>query len=114
MTSTEDWIDIGAVGDVPLRGSRLINTVAGPIALFRTADGTFFAVDDRCPHGKGPLHQGIVHDHGVTCPLHNLVIDLKTGEAKGPEAFCVTTFPVREEAGRILFDVSALRQAEVA
>src|SRR3546814_1428166 len=48
--------------------------------LFRS-----FALDDRCPHSGGPLSQGIVQGHAVTCPLHNWLISLETGEAQGAD-----------------------------
>lgn len=114
MSGKERWHDVGAVDEVPLRGARVVKTPAGPVALFRTADGSFFAIEDRCPHKAGPLSQGIVHGRSVTCPLHNLVIDLTNGKADAPEGGCVATFPVRTEGERILLDLMALERAQVA
>ncbi len=42
-------------------------------------------MDDRCPHKGGPLSEGIVHGRQVTCPLHNWVFDMDTGEAQGAD-----------------------------
>ena len=53
--------------------------------MFRSADDDVFALDDRCPHKGGPLSQGIVHNKRVTCPLHNFVIELASGEAVAPD-----------------------------
>ena len=75
------WVDIGALTDVPLRGARVLKTVQGCVAVFRTGDEEVFATDDRCPHKGGPLSEGIVHGNRVTCPLHNWVFDLNTGAA---------------------------------
>ena len=89
-----DWIDIGAVDDIPLRGARVRRRRRdGRIAVFRTGDDEVFALDDRCPHKGGPLSQGIVHGRAVTCPLHNWVISLETGEALGADEGCVRTHP---------------------
>jgi nitrite reductase/ring-hydroxylating ferredoxin subunit len=52
------WTDVGAVTDVPLRGSRRVPTASGDVAIFRTGDGRVFALVDRCPHKGGPLSQG--------------------------------------------------------
>ena len=79
------WIDIGAIDDIPLQGARVVKTPLGCLAVFRTADDTVFALEDRCPHKNGPLSQGIVHDRFVTCPLHNWVISLETGQAQGAD-----------------------------
>src|SRR2546421_3473398 len=97
-----NWIEIGALDDIPVLGSRVVRTASGNIAVFRTHDDAVFALDDRCPHKGGPLSQGIVHGHAVTCPLHNWVIDLASGEAAAPDRGGVRRIPVRVEGGRIL------------
>lgn len=106
-----EWIDIGQETEIPLRGARIVKSPAGDIAVFRTADGAVFALRDKCPHKGGPLSQGIIHGHGVTCPLHNWVISLETGEATGADKGCTPKIPVRVEAGRILLAVSAFSVA---
>ncbi|MGV6875680.1 nitrite reductase small subunit NirD [Pseudochelatococcus sp. B33] len=97
-----DWIDIGAITDIPRRGARCVKTPAGTIAVFRTIDDKVYAIEDRCPHRGGPLSQGIVHGAAVTCPLHNWVFSLETGEAQGADEGRVRTVPLRLDGGRIL------------
>lgn len=101
-------VDVGSIDDVPQRGSRLVNAGALRLAVFRTADDQYFAIEDSCPHKKGPLSQGIVHGHAVTCPLHNWVIDLASGEAQGADSGCVATIPLHLKNGRVLLDLSAI------
>jgi nitrite reductase (NADH) small subunit len=93
------WIAIGHITDIPLRGARCVETEAGRVAVFRTGDERLFAIDDRCPHKGGPLSQGIVHGASVTCPLHNWVISLESGKAQGADEGCVRTVPVKSENG---------------
>jgi len=100
------WIDIGVIDDIPLRGARKIKTPLGCVALFRTAENEVFAVTDRCPHKGGPLSEGIVHGQSVTCPLHNWVFDLNTGQAQGEDGL-ISTYPGRIEADRIRIDGAA-------
>lgn len=107
------WLDIGHIDDIPLRGARKIKTALGCVALFRTAQDEVFAVTDRCPHKGGPLSEGIVHGRSVTCPLHNWVFDLNTGQALGEDGR-VATYPVRIEADRILIDGTALGKRNAA
>jgi len=106
---TQDWLDIGALVDIPPRGGRVVRTTRGCVAIFRTATDEVFALDDRCPHKGGPLSDGIVHGRSVTCPLHNLVISLETGAAQGPDEGRVRTHALRVEGGRILLDATAMR-----
>jgi nitrite reductase (NADH) small subunit len=102
--ASEDWTDVGAVSDIPLRGARRLPSPLGDIAVFRTGDSTIFALRDICPHKGGPLSQGIVHGHAVSCPLHNWCIDLKSGMAMGADKDKGSTpvVPVQVHEGRIL------------
>jgi nitrite reductase (NADH) small subunit len=109
-----NWIDIGALDDIPAQGARVIKTKLGCIAVFRTADDAVFALSDRCPHKGGPLSEGIVHGHKVTCPLHSWVFSLETGEAQGADEGRVPTFDLRVEAGRLLIDASQLAAQSAA
>ncbi len=108
------WLDVGSVDAVPVRGARIIKTEAGCIAVFRTSESEVFAMEDRCPHKGGPLSQGIVHGKSVTCPLHNWVISLETGEAQGADEGSVRTFPVRIEGERLLIDLTRLHGGTAA
>lgn len=99
---SNDWLDIGTLNDIPKRAARLVKTARGDIAVFRTMDDQVFALDDKCPHKGGPLSQGIVQGEAVTCPLHNWVISLRTGEAQGADQGCTRTIAVKLQEGRIL------------
>lgn len=103
-------IDIAALDDIPPQGARVVRTPHGCVAVFRTADDRVFALDDRCPHKGGPLSEGIVHGTQVTCPLHNWVFDMATGQAQGADRGQVATYPVRVQGGRIWLDARALRR----
>ena len=104
------WIDIGAIDDIPLRGARKVKTREGCIAVFRTDEATVYATSNTCPHKGGPLAEGIVHAAKVTCPLHNWVFDLETGEAQGADDGRIATYPAKVEDGRILIDAALLGQ----
>lgn len=109
-----DWIDISALDDVPQRGARLVKTVHGCVAIFRTGADEVYALDNACPHKNGPLAEGIVHGASVTCPLHNWVISLETGQVQGADEGQVNTYPARVAGGRISLDASFLRKRAVA
>ena len=108
------WIDVGALEDIPLRGARLVKTPVGCVALFRTGPKEVFAASDRCPHKGGPLSEGIVHGRKVTCPLHNWVFSLETGEAQGADEGAIATYPLRLEGGRLLLDAEAVGKRSAA
>ncbi len=101
-----NWKRICAVGDVPILGSRVVESEGhGRIAVFRNASDEVFAVHDKCPHKAGPLSQGIVHGKTVTCPLHSWKIQLEDGQVVAPDVGCVKHFPVKVENGEIFLDL---------
>ncbi|HQT80963.1 MAG: nitrite reductase (NAD(P)H) small subunit [Ferrovum sp. 37-45-19] len=102
-----NWIPVGNLEDIPQQGSRVISTSKGEIALFRTLEDEIFAIDNRCPHKGGPLSQGIVHGKRVTCPLHNWVISLASGEALAPDTGCTHRHEVRQNHGVLFLAVDA-------
>lgn len=96
------WIAIGSINDIPRQGARCVKNGEMTIAVFRTSDDRVFALEDRCPHKNGPLSQGIVHDGCVTCPLHNWVISLETGQAQGADSGQTKSFPVKIDGTTVL------------
>ena len=105
------WIDIGALEDIPLRGARVVKTRLGCIAVFRTSEEEVFATSDRCPHKGGPLSEGIVHGKSVTCPLHNWVFSLESGQAQGADEGMIDTFAIRIEDGRLMLDAAVMERS---
>jgi len=104
--SSEAWIEVGSVIDIPRLGARVVETANGNIGIFRTADDEIFALRDSCPHKGGPLSQGIVHGKRITCPLHNWVLELETGEAIAPDEGCAASYPVKIEDGKVYLALS--------
>ena len=109
------WVSIGSVSDIPIMGARRVIVGERTIGVFRTEANEIFAIQDACPHKKGPLSNGIVHGDCVTCPLHNWVISLKTGLAQGADEGATETFPVRvSDAGLIELDITRAQQPDTA
>ncbi|WP_428606906.1 nitrite reductase small subunit NirD [Sedimenticola sp.] len=102
---SEKWVEIGTLDEIPRLGSRVVRTATDEIAIFRAADDSVFALSNRCPHKQGPLSEGILHGHRVTCPLHNWVIELENGEAVAPDVGCARSYPVRMEGEMILLAI---------
>jgi nitrite reductase (NADH) small subunit len=97
------WKNIGPVENVPVQGARRLcfGHQGRPVAVFRTSDDQIFALVDECPHKQGPLSEGIVSGHVVTCPLHNWTIDLADGAALSPDEGHTASLLVRVVDGNI-------------
>jgi anthranilate 1,2-dioxygenase ferredoxin subunit len=98
MTQWHDAADSAAVTEDEVLGL----AVAGvAVALFRV-DGEVFALHDLCSHGHARLSDGYVENDCVECPLHQGLIDIRTG---GPRSAPITepvrSIPAREVDGRI-------------
>lgn len=109
-----EWFNIGTIDDIPRQGSRCVKNGDMTIAIFRTMDDNIFAVEDKCPHSDGPLSQGIVHGDCVTCPLHNWVISLSSGEAQGADSGRTNTYPIRIDGQAIHLKLQPKNQLEPA
>ena len=99
------WVDVGPLAALPARGARVVCVGGVDIAVFRSGGDEVHALRDACPHRGGPLSQGIVHGERVTCPLHDWVIDLKSGQATGADVGCTPTFATRVDGDRVYLEV---------
>ena len=64
-------------------------------------DGEFYATQHACIHLQGPLGEGSVDDHVLTCPWHGWQYDLRTGENEFDRAIRLQTYEVRVEDGNV-------------
>ena len=100
-----DWLEITDLEEIPVLGSRVVETDTVNIAIFRGRDNTVYAIKDACPHKNGPLSQGIMHGDSVTCPLHNWKISLTSGEALGPDEGCTNVYKTKVEGGKVYINI---------
>lgn len=71
---------LAATADIPPNSLRAFE-VGQHRVLIVNLDGSFYALDDLCPHLAVPLSRGEVKDGCVICPGHGSVFDVKTGKA---------------------------------
>lgn len=108
-----NWIRITPAEGIPPREGRTVKLGSLSLAIFNTGE-TFLAIENRCPHGGGPLADGIVGGSTVTCPLHNWRVCLHSGRVEKPcnsDAPAVRTFATRVENGIVML---ALETGQVA
>jgi nitrite reductase/ring-hydroxylating ferredoxin subunit len=90
-----DFVKVAKTNEIEPGQARLIVVSGKQIALFNV-DGQFFALDNTCAHRGGPLAEGAIVGHKVTCPWHGATYDIKTGEVLGPPALrAVARYGVR-------------------
>jgi len=91
------WFKIIQIKDIPKMGSRKVIIEDDEIAIFKTNDGSIFAVNNICPHKGGKLTEGLVHEHIITCPMHNTNIDMKTGKSINENYPCINIYETKIE-----------------
>jgi len=97
-----DFVDVARVSDIPDPGSHLVEVDDRLIVVFHVA-GEFFALDDVCTHDGGPLGEGPVEDHTVTCPRHGAKFDIRDGRALTfPATRATVAHEVRVEGEKVL------------
>lgn len=101
-----EWMRVCPLEEIPKLGSRVVQTGKGDIAVFRNDSDEVFALRDQCPHKGGPLSQGIVFDHKVTCPLHGWTVQLDSGEAVAPDEGCTQRYRARVDKGDVYLNIS--------
>jgi nitrite reductase (NADH) small subunit len=99
------WTKICPLNEIPKLGSRLVRTKEKEIGVFRTDDDRVFAINNLCPHKKGPLSQGIVYGDTVQCPLHNWKISLIDGKAEEPDEGETPCYQTKVEDGIVFLEI---------
>ncbi|WP_438434489.1 nitrite reductase large subunit NirB [Gorillibacterium sp. sgz500922] len=102
-------VRIGAVEEFLPRIGRSIEAEGQAVAVFRLADGSFRAVEDRNATNGGPLAEGIVSGDSLYDPLYDTKINLTTGETSIPGGR-VRTYPVNVEEGQVWLLLEAAGQ----
>jgi len=97
----EDWTDAIAADDLA-EGRPRMAEIDGTEVLLVRAGGAVRALDDRCCHRGGPLHQGEVSGDTVTCPWHGSVFRLDDGSVeRGPATYPQPAYDTRVHDGCI-------------
>ncbi|MFW7381538.1 MAG: nitrite reductase small subunit NirD [Oligoflexus sp.] len=90
----KNWYLIGTIHDIPRQGAQLLQFGDRQLGIFRTYQDEFYAINAQCPHAGGPLTEGLIHGHYVSCPLHDWTINLKTGICQAPDEGQVSCYPL--------------------
>ena len=87
--------NLGPASRVPPGEGRTYWVQGREIAVFRDRRRQVFASQSWCPHHFGSLGDGSVGYGEVTCPLHGMRFDLRTGAARGHDCGTLRTYAVR-------------------
>lgn len=81
-----EFVRAASTSEIAPGQARLVTVKGREIVLFNV-EGVFFALDNACTHEEGPLAEGEVLGHEITCPWHGATFDVRTGKVLGPPAY---------------------------
>ena len=100
------WIEACAEGDVPEEDVIRFDHSGRTYAVYRSADGRYYATDGLCTHEQVHLADGLVMDDIIECPKHNGRFNYTTGQAMGaPVCVSLKIHPVKVEGGKVLIAI---------
>ena len=73
-----NFVKVAQTSEIPAGQGKCVEVEGKRIAIFNV-DGTFYALDDVCPHQGGPLSEGELSGKVLTCPWHGWEFDVDTG-----------------------------------
>ena len=94
------FVTVARVDEVTPGTAKAVVVGDREIALFN-AGGTFYALDNTCPHQGGPLAEGWIENATVTCPWHAWTFYLATGQMTLGDYASVDAFDVRVSDGAV-------------
>ena len=101
-----ELIKVAQLGQLGPGQRKLVTAKGCNIALFNL-EGTFYAVDNSCPHSTGPLVEGRLFGTMITCPWHGSQFDISDGQChSGPATTNVAAYPVHVEGEAIFIEIT--------
>jgi len=83
VTEVGGWLQVASTDEFQQNNTKLVYYGTQQVAIF-FVDDQFYALNNRCPHARGPLCEGNLHQNGdgpaVTCPWHDTTFSLTNGK----------------------------------
>jgi len=96
-----EYVTVAKVGAIPAGQGGTFAIGDKLVAVFNR-DGSYYAIDDLCPHMGASLGAGQLDEEGaVTCPWHAWRFDVCDGTWRDNPRLKIPSYPVRVEGGEI-------------
>jgi nitrite reductase/ring-hydroxylating ferredoxin subunit len=95
-----EFVKVATLSELEPGACKAVEVGARTLAVCNV-DGKIFAMDNECLHHGGPLGEGSLMGHVLTCPWHMWEYDVRTGAVLGNAGAKVNTYPVEIEGDDI-------------
>jgi nitrite reductase (NADH) small subunit len=99
--SESTFVDVAAAADLGPGASLAVQVDGREVALWNVG-GTYYALENYCPHQGAPLVDGWVDGTTVTCTWHAWCFNLTDGSMTLGAFAKADPYDVKVEAGRLL------------
>jgi 3-phenylpropionate/trans-cinnamate dioxygenase ferredoxin subunit len=103
----ENWIAVIHESELAEGKPVKLNTGGKPIVLLRV-EGEIYALLNQCPHLGCFMHKGKLSGHLLTCPCHDWVFDVRTGEFISAPEIKIPVFSTKVEKGQIFLNIGGV------
>jgi nitrite reductase (NADH) small subunit len=100
LVNSEPFVPVGSAADIAPGHSTTVVIDGREIAVFN-AGGTFYALENYCPHQGASLAEGWIEGTTVTCPWHAWCFNLTDGTMTLGSFARVDPYDVRVEDGQL-------------
>jgi len=98
---TFSFVPVLAIEDLP-SGERVFLEIDQEYIILFNIEGSYFAIGDVCSHDQGPLGDGTLEGHEISCPRHGASFDVRDGKVISlPAVVNIPSFPTRVLDGQI-------------
>jgi nitrite reductase (NADH) small subunit len=104
------WVRVCGLAEAPKVGQAMEADASGGGICLANVNGGLSAIDNWCPHRRGPLGQGWLEGESVVCPWNSWTFNLNTGVAEFPVHERVAVFPVRVEEDDVLVEIQGSQE----
>ncbi|NTU89230.1 MAG: Rieske 2Fe-2S domain-containing protein [Actinobacteria bacterium] len=107
-----EYVKVAQVSELG-SGAKKKVSVGGNEVLLANIEGSFYAIDNTCPHMGGSLYEGKLEGTNVICPRHGSVFDVTNGKVveRGTlflikvKVHDLKSYPVKVEGADIMIGV---------
>lgn len=97
-----DYIRLAATTDFTQVSMKSFSIMGKKVAIIRREDGSYYAIEASCKHQGADLTTGEIRNNVATCPRHQWMYDLESGECINHDSLPLKKHALRLDGENIL------------
>ncbi|SHO45611.1 Rieske (2Fe-2S) protein [Desulfopila aestuarii] len=105
-----DYVKIARVADFATTRIKSYTLLGKKVAILQLEDGSFLAIEASCKHQGADLTTGELRGTVATCPRHQWMYDLASGECLNHDSLPLRKYGLRVEGETILVSLRPIEE----